>query len=227
MIIVSSSVNIINQIMLKKLITTTILFITAFLSYAQVKIGADIDTIDEFSILELDSNSLALVLTRVTDQEMAAITPLQGAIVYNTDAKCIHYFDGANWNNLCATSAGNQIRFTDNNDGTFTITNGDGTSFTSIDLTGPQGIQGEKGDIGDTGPQGIPGNSAQQEQIVITANNGQTQFTTPVPIVDDNNVQVYRNGVRIAFTALDENTIQLENDIVCYQNDRIRIVQIF
>jgi microcystin-dependent protein len=51
----------------------------------------------------------------------------------------------------------------DNNNGTFTINYTDGSSFTTADLTGPQGaqgIQGEQGPIGPTGltgPQGIQG----------------------------------------------------------------------
>jgi len=51
----------------------------------------------------------------------------------------------------------------DNNDGTFTINYTDGSSFTTADLTGPQGaqgIQGEQGPIGPTGltgPQGVQG----------------------------------------------------------------------
>ena len=51
----------------------------------------------------------------------------------------------------------------DNSDGTFTINYTDGSSFTTADLTGPQGaqgIQGEQGPIGPTGatgPQGVQG----------------------------------------------------------------------
>jgi hypothetical protein len=48
----------------------------------------------------------------------------------------------------------------DNNDGTFTLNYSDGSSFTTADLTGPQGAQGEQGSIGPTGltgPQGIQG----------------------------------------------------------------------
>ena len=43
--------------------------------------------------------------------------------------------DGADGNGIAST--------TDNNDGTFTLTFDDGTSFTTSDLTGPQGIQGD------------------------------------------------------------------------------------
>ncbi len=73
------------------------------LSWSQVKIGDNPQTLHPASILELEGNSRALVLTRVTDGQMAGITPLNGALVYNTDADCIFYFDGRQWINLCAS----------------------------------------------------------------------------------------------------------------------------
>jgi len=45
----------------------------------------------------------------------------------------------------------------DNLDGTFTFNFTDETSFTTSDLTGPQGETGPKGDTGETGPQGETG----------------------------------------------------------------------
>ena len=44
-----------------------------------------------------------------------------------------------------------------NNDGTFTITYTDETTFTTSDLTGPQGVRGPKGENGAPGIQGFPG----------------------------------------------------------------------
>lgn len=54
-------------------------------SSAQVKIGGDPKIIHPHSLLELKSNTKALVLTVVTDLEMQAITPLNGALVFNID----------------------------------------------------------------------------------------------------------------------------------------------
>ena len=45
----------------------------------------------------------------------------------------------------------------DNSNGTFTLNFTDGSSFTTPDLTGPQGAQGIQGATGDTGPQGAQG----------------------------------------------------------------------
>jgi len=46
---------------------------------------------------------------------------------------------------------------TNNNDGTFTLNFNDGTTFTSSDLTGPQGPAGDDGAVGPRGPAGEAG----------------------------------------------------------------------
>ncbi|WP_299529424.1 bZIP transcription factor [Ulvibacterium sp.] len=68
---------------------------------AQIKIGDNPQNIDPASVLELESNSRVLVITRINTQQMEGITPNPGALVYNTDTQCIHYFDGVQWANLC------------------------------------------------------------------------------------------------------------------------------
>lgn len=151
----------------KKLGLLLLLLICAHYSNAQVKIGENPNRIDAASIVELESTSKALVLSRVSSTQMQNITPLRGAMIYNIDAKCVYYYDGSQWLNLCSTtgSGSNNVSFVDNGNGTFTINYSDGASFTSIDLTGPQGDQGiqgiqgkgDTGDKGDTGNQGIPG----------------------------------------------------------------------
>ncbi len=92
---------------------------------AQVKIGENPNVIDEASILELESASRALVISRVSAAEMQGIAPLQGAIVYNTTDQCVFYYDGGTWNNLCSNS-GINLSFVDNGDGTYTIDIGNG-----------------------------------------------------------------------------------------------------
>jgi len=95
---------------------------------AQVKIGDNPNVIDPSSILELESTTRALVLTRVTDAQMQAILPLQGAVVYNIDQQCVFYFDLTTWKNLC--SGGGQVgdgaTLVNNNDGTYTFTDANG-----------------------------------------------------------------------------------------------------
>ncbi|MFC4222234.1 hypothetical protein ACFOWS_18945, partial [Flagellimonas marina] len=68
---------------------------------AQVKIGDNPQSIHPASVLELQSNNRVLVITRVSDAQMSTINPLRGAMVYNTDAECIHYFNGTEWINIC------------------------------------------------------------------------------------------------------------------------------
>ncbi|MCG2461415.1 hypothetical protein K8352_11695, partial [Flavobacteriaceae bacterium F89] len=73
---------------------------------SQVKIGDNPQTLDPASILELESTSRALVISRVSTAQMNTITPLRGAMVYNTDADCLYYYNGTSWINLCEASGG-------------------------------------------------------------------------------------------------------------------------
>ncbi|MAU15351.1 MAG: hypothetical protein CMH46_07405, partial [Muricauda sp.] len=67
----------------------------------QVKIGNNPQNLDPASVLELESNTRVLVITRVTDAQMSVINPLPGALAYNTDQECLHYYNGTEWINLC------------------------------------------------------------------------------------------------------------------------------
>ncbi|OWW26248.1 hypothetical protein B4Q04_00760 [Zobellia sp. OII3] len=92
-----------------------------------MKIGENPDQIDDTSLLELESTTRALVLSRINNEQMFAINPKEGALVYNTEESCVFYFNGATWADLCNGSG--DLSFTDNNDGTFTI-HTDSGSFT-------------------------------------------------------------------------------------------------
>jgi hypothetical protein len=65
-----------------------------------------------------------------------------------------------------------------------------------------------------------------QEQKVIIAKDGQLQFTTPLLITNASKIKVFRNGTIISFIVIDENTIEIEIDAICYKNDKIRIIQL-
>ena len=67
----------------------------------QVKIGNNPQNLDPASVLELESTTRVLVITRVTDAQMSLINPLPGAVVYNTDQECLHYYNGTQWINIC------------------------------------------------------------------------------------------------------------------------------
>lgn len=68
------------------------------LSYAQVGIGTD-DAPHESAILELKSNSAGFLMPRLTCTERAAITPIEGLMVFTTDINGWSYYNGAKWIN--------------------------------------------------------------------------------------------------------------------------------
>lgn len=74
-----------------------------------------------------------------------------------------------------------------------------------------------------------PLNSLVHEEVKMTTAtaDGQDQFTTPLPISSIHKINVFRNGVRVDFTKVNDNTIKLEPGALCYKNDEIRIVQIY
>ncbi|MDO6472988.1 hypothetical protein Q4500_14605, partial [Maribacter sp. 1_MG-2023] len=132
-------------------------------AFAQIKIGDNPQNIDASSVLELESNSKVLVITRVTTLEMEAITPRQGGMVYNTDTECINYFDGTQWVNLC-----DAVNFSITND---PIINGRST----IEITEAAGninlevaknsILGDNIIDGGIGPDDIQDNSITQDKL--------------------------------------------------------------
>ena len=63
--------------------------------------------------------------------------------------------------------------------------------------------------------------------IDYKAKNGQVQFKTFMPIANNRNVSVFRNGIRISVVIVDANTIQLESGVICYADDEIKIVQFY
>ncbi len=116
---------------MKSIITLMVLF-SISITFGQVKIGDNINTIDATSIMELESASKVFVVTRVTTIQMNGITPLNGALVYNTDDDCLFQFNNGSWSSLCVNvSAGETVTtLIDNGNGTFTYTNEAGTDIT-------------------------------------------------------------------------------------------------
>jgi hypothetical protein len=111
---------------------------------AQIKVGDNPQVINSTSLLELESTSKVLVISRMTENEMFALTPLEGALVYNKDASCIFYFDGLIWNNLCSSGGLSNFAW-----GSITGTLADQNDLAAefqnyVDLTSAQSIGGEK-----------------------------------------------------------------------------------
>jgi len=254
---------------------------------------------------------------------MNAIVPLNGAMIYNTDAKCIFVFEGVAWKSLCnseiliTTSLDAPINSNVGdiwiNESTYIVSIWNGTSFIPIAKNHRRGngppdvsiitdaiagdiyVDSSTGEIyafdgagwinqfnnasngisetsnntfelggsltraTDIGTDasntlaisGLEESDAntnaivtveettgvlrktpissflQQEEIVILASEAQTQFTPPLSVTSSKKLNVYRNGVRLGFTVIDDSTIELEADVFCYQNDEIRIVQFY
>jgi len=141
--------------------------------YGQIKIGDNPQAISPTSVLELESNDRVLVITRITTAQMDAIVPNQGAMVYNTDTQCIHYYDGAQWINLC-NSAG--LEFTtdpiENDVSTIVITDQAGTknfevapnSIGSLQIING-GINGVDIQNGSIGPGKLQNQSVTQDKL--------------------------------------------------------------
>ncbi|MBO0354929.1 hypothetical protein LDL77_11365 [Flagellimonas marinaquae] len=221
--------------------TLIMLFAGIYFGNSQVKIGDNLQLIDSSSLLELESSTRALVLTRVNENQMSAITPLNGALVYNTDAECIFMYSGDSWRNLCETNNINAIA----NNG-LSLINGNSVQLggqlirpTTIqtDATNTLSLNGIQTtndidpmflvlDSNNTITQITRSSLIQKDESVIIASDGQNQFTTPQTITNINNIDVYRNGVKINFSAVGPNLIELQSNIICFDNDEIRIVQI-
>ncbi|MEZ2415934.1 beta strand repeat-containing protein, partial [Muriicola sp. E247] len=87
---------------MKRRILLTLLFMVLSAGlYSQIKIGDNPQNLDPSSVLELESSNRVFVITRISTAEMNAITPLPGAMVYNTDEQCLFYYEGTEWINLC------------------------------------------------------------------------------------------------------------------------------
>ncbi len=92
-------------------LTVVLLLVNVVCVTAQVKVGDNLSTIDDDSMLELESTTKAFVPPRMTTAQMMAIpSPLVGAIIYNINEHCLHQYKSLNgtlqWISLCS---GNEI----------------------------------------------------------------------------------------------------------------------
>ncbi|KAA5825672.1 hypothetical protein FPF71_07110 [Algibacter amylolyticus] len=307
-----------------KILSLTLIFIAfPLLMISQVKVGDNPSLINSNSILELESNSKVLVITRLNESEINALTPLEGALVYNTDAQCVFAFDGLIWKNLCDepnisvsatgplnnkigdfwfnnatnlvsiwngsqwlpininprrgsgapnTSIVNPLAgdiYVDQNTGEIYSYNGSVWVSVNKDVNANNGISINSNTLQLGGALITPtvittnalntlaieglqdvnfsnssnsivvvdntsgvlkkvstSNLVRQQQVIVMANNGQSQFTTPSEFTVVDELEVYRNGARITFARVNSTTIEVEPEATCYDGDEIRIVQL-
>lgn len=73
-------------------------------NYAQMGIGTT--SPDNSSILDITSTTHGLLIPRMTDTEMNAVSsPATGLIIYNTTNSCIYFYNGTSWVSTCSTSS--------------------------------------------------------------------------------------------------------------------------
>lgn len=166
----------------------------SIVSFSQNNVGIGTNTPDASALLDLSTNNKGILIPRLSSaQRIAIVTPANGLMVFDTDLDCFHYYSSntGQWENLCSGAGGangadgaDGIGITntnDNGDGTFTFTYSDGSTFTTSDLTGPQGSQGNAGTNGTNGTNGSDGadgaDGADGNGITNTTDNGDGTFT--------------------------------------------------
>ena len=187
------------------------------------------------------TNELGLVIAlHNADRDLQYSAPTPGDQVWNLSCECIQVYDGTSWvniNALDALVANNGVNIANN-----TIKLGgalDKPTTLATDATNTLSVTGleESTSTLDTNVMTVNTSSGVitrtslanlfQEEVTLTiaANDGQSQFATPLPIASPSKVNVYRNGVRIGFTVLNTSQVELEPEAICYAGDEIRIVQ--
>ena len=95
--------------MLMKLLRIFLILCAIFLgaqqTYAQIKIGDNPGTIDPNAVLDLESTNKGFLLPRMTTVLRTAMTPSNGMMVYDTDAKCTYVYRATTWYSLCSADS--------------------------------------------------------------------------------------------------------------------------
>ncbi|RPE00931.1 hypothetical protein EGM88_00855, partial [Aureibaculum marinum] len=210
-----------------------ILFILLISSttYGQVKIGENTNSIDTSSLLELESSNKAFVLTRITNIEMTNMTPLNGALVYNTDEKCIYQYNGT-WVNLCDTGTDNQQLSFDSDTNIISLVNGGTVDLSKFINTDDQQLSinnniltledGGTVDLSNyldnTDNQEITDFSLNGTILTITLENGNTQTVDIASSSSDDQKLSIDNNI---LTLEDGGTVDLSNYLDNTDNQKI------
>ncbi|MCL7763495.1 hypothetical protein MPF19_08730 [Polaribacter sp. Z014] len=183
------------------------------------------------------TNELGLVVVANNAARNARFpTPVAGDQVWNENCGCIEVFNEGYWVTIPADATnglykdGNTIKLGGNLIEPTAITT---NPTNTLAIKGLQESTNNEDQIvvadKNTGvlKQKPISSITQKKQLVVYAVDGQLEFTTPFTITSVDKIDVYRNGVRIDFTRVDDNTIKLEPEAQCYQADKIRIVQLY
>tara|TARA_B100000795_G_scaffold2375_1_gene1667 strand:- start:585 stop:1724 length:1140 start_codon:yes stop_codon:yes gene_type:complete len=193
-------------------------------------VNQDFDATNEFSLL---------VVADEIARDLQFKTPKIGDEIWNQQCACLEVYDGINW-----VSIKKQEIVADNglylNEDTIqlggALTRPSVITTTAINSLAFLGLQ-ESTNAADpilvidksTGvlKHKYQSSKSQKKIILTVASEGQLEFTTPLSFSQTTDIDVFRNGVRISFTAVNSNTVRLEIEARCYENDQIRIVQLY
>ena len=191
-------------------------------------INNDFDPTNEFGLIVVENDSF---------RDAQFKNPVIGDQVWNQACNCLEVYDDTQWVSLKNMKAENGLYTSDNKvklggiliEPTLITTSATNTfAFAGLQEstnTEDQIVVMDKS----TGVLRQKPSSTlhQKKQVIIIASDGQLEFTTPLKITNSDKIDVFRNGVRINFIAINNTTIKLEQEAKCYQDDKVRIVQLY
>lgn len=195
-----------------------ILIILPLILNAQV--GINTLTPNSSSILDIVSNNKGVLIPRVSLISSTDVTTIQNPetslIVYNLNTNAdispgFYYWESNKW-----------VKFQTENRITHGYTD---PVISTSNVTGDLYVNVNSGSIFVyNGSSWISQNSNNNEFFLlqIIASDEQLNFNTPWEI-SNSNVKVFRNGINVNFSIINNNTISLESGAKCYDNDEIKI----
>ena len=195
-----------------------------------IPVNEDYDNENEFSLIVVPDKSA---------RSSIYPNPEEGDVVWNKLCQCIEVYDNNSWLSI-TTRASNGITLTNGNaklggkltEPTILETSKENSlAVKGLQLDTQQNnnvvvVDNNTGVLKQT-PVDFLNIKAQSKEIIVFANDGQLEFSTPLTITSSSKINVYRNGVNISFEVLNNKTIKLEPEAICYKNDKIRIVQLY
>lgn len=184
-----------------------------------------------------NTNELGLiVVSGLAERSNKFPEPVTGSQVWNKTCQCIQVFDNNSWVSII-TKANNgvslvndTIKLGGNLIEPTRITTNTSNTLSILGLESSNNIKDKiivaNAEDGVLKQRSISSLTLKKEQIIY-AIEGQIEFLTPLNITNADKINVYRNGVNISFTVINNTTIKLEPEAICYLNDKIRIVQLY
>jgi len=175
-----------------------------------------------------------------TPTNTTAPNPHSGQIYVDETTGFIYAYDGTSWiNSNQALSANNGISVNANGEiqlgGLLTLPNTviETSPNSTLAITGLEEGDTTNDDIVTVSPTtGVltkvtASNILREEITRITADDGDLLFNPSISTNQAVKIEVYRNGVRIDFTIVNNTTIEIEPEAACYAGDLIKIIQLY